>query len=87
LLALMAGNLAGLLLQAMAGWLRAFRDEGIAAPIVGGATAVVIASAVAGTLGGAQLMSAVFAASSVLIAVPLAGVHFLRVRRERLSET
>src|ERR1019366_9319677 len=37
LLALMAGNLAGLLLQAMAGWLRAFRDEGVAAPIGGGA--------------------------------------------------
>jgi hypothetical protein len=85
LLALMAGNLAGLLLQAMAGWLRAFRDEGIAAPIVGGAVAVVISSAVAGTLGGAQLMAAVFAASSLLIAVPLAGTHFLRVRKERLG--
>ncbi|HEX7546947.1 MAG TPA: hypothetical protein VF368_09480 [Gemmatimonadaceae bacterium] len=85
LLALMAGNLAGLLLQAMAGWLRAFRDEGIAAPIVGGAVAVVISSAVAGTLGGAQLMAAVFAAASLLIAVPLAGAHFLRVRRQRLN--
>ena len=85
LIALMAGNLAALLLQAMAGWLRAFRDEGIAAPIVGGAAAVVISSAVAGTLGGAQLMSAVFAASSLLIAVPLAGTHFVRVRAERLN--
>ncbi|MFI5246324.1 MAG: hypothetical protein ACHQQR_13915, partial [Gemmatimonadales bacterium] len=82
LIALMAGNFAGLLLQAMAGWLRAFRDEGIAAPIVRGAAAVVISSAVAGTLGGAQLMAAVFAGASLLIAVPLAGAHFLRVRRE-----
>jgi hypothetical protein len=87
LLALMAGNFAALLIQAMAGWLRAFRDEGIAAPIVGGAAAVVISSAVAGTLGGAQLMSAVFAASSLFIAMPLAGAHFLRVRRERLAGT
>ncbi|MFI5244868.1 MAG: hypothetical protein ACHQQR_06545 [Gemmatimonadales bacterium] len=85
LLALMAGNLAALLLQAMAGWLRAFRDEGIAAPIVGGAAAVAISSAVAGTLGGAQLMAAVFAAASLLIAVPLAGAHFFRVRAERLN--
>lgn len=86
LVALMAGNFAGLLLQAMAGWLRAFRDEGIAAPVVGGAGAVVISSAVAGTLGGAQLMAAVFAASSLLIAVPLAGTHFVRVRAERLND-
>lgn len=85
LVALMAGNLAGLLLQAMAGWLRAFRDEGISAPIVGGAAAVVILSAAAGALGGANLMSAVFALSSLLIAVPLAGMHFVRVRKERLS--
>ena len=85
LLALMAGNLTGLLLQAMAGWLRAFRDEGIAAPIVGGAVAVVISSAVAASFGGAQLMSSVFAASSLFIALPLAAVHFVRVRRERLS--
>jgi hypothetical protein len=85
LLALMAGNFAALLIQAMAGWLRAFRDEGISASIVGGAAAVAISSAVAGTLGGAQLMSAVFAASSLLIAVPLAAAHFLRVRRQRLG--
>lgn len=85
LLALMAGNFGGLLLQAMAGWLRAFRDEGIATPITGGAVAVVLSSAVAGTLGGAQVMAAVFAGSSLFVAVPLAGVHFLRVRRERLG--
>jgi hypothetical protein len=85
LVALMAGNLAGLLLQAMAGWLRAFRDEGIAAPIVAGAAAVVISSGIAGAMGGAQLMAAVFAASSLLVALPVAGAHFLRVRRARLS--
>ncbi|MFI5244638.1 MAG: hypothetical protein ACHQQR_05380, partial [Gemmatimonadales bacterium] len=84
LIALMAGNFAGLLLQAMAGWLRAFRDEGIAAPIVGGAVTVVMASAVAGTLGGAALMAAVFAAANLLIALPIAAAHFMRVRRERL---
>jgi hypothetical protein len=85
LVALMAGNLAALLLQAMAGWLRAFRDEGIAAPIVGGTVAVAVACAVAGTLGGAQLMAVVYAASSWLVAIPLAGAHFIRVRRERLA--
>lgn len=87
LLALMAGNLAGLLLQAMAGWLRAFRDEGIATPIVAGAVVVVISSAIAGTVGGAQVMTMVFAASGLLVAAPIAGVHFLRVRRERLGAT
>ena len=87
LIALMAGNLAAVLLQAMAGWLRAFRDEGISAPIVGGAAAVVISSAVAGTLGGAQLMAAAFATSSLLIALPLSWSHFQRVRKERLGGT
>jgi hypothetical protein len=87
LVALMAGNFAGLLLQAMAGWLRAFRDEGIATPIVGGAAAVVVASAAAGIRGGAQLMAAAFAAASLLIALPLAGTYFLRVRRERMGTT
>jgi hypothetical protein len=85
LIALMAGNFGGLLLQAMAGWLRAFRDEGIATPIVGGALAVVVSSGVAGALGGAPVMTAVFAGSSLFVAVPLAGVHFLRVRRERMG--
>ena len=46
---------------------------------------VVVSSAVAGTLGGAQMMAAVFAGSSLLVAVPLAGVHFLQVRRERMG--
>ncbi|MGH7655309.1 MAG: hypothetical protein ACREN6_11670 [Gemmatimonadaceae bacterium] len=85
LVALMAGNLTGLLLQAMAGWLRAFRDEKIAAPIVGGAAAVTIASAVAGTVGGAQVMALVFAASSMFVSLPLAAVHFVRTRRMRLG--
>jgi hypothetical protein len=85
LVALMFGNLAGLLLQAMAGWLRAFRDEAIAAPIVGGAVAVVIASAIAGTLGGANIMAVVYAAASLFVAVPLAAAHFIRVRRDRLG--
>ena len=86
LAALMLGNLGGLLLQAMAGWLRAFRDEAIAAPIVGGAVAVVIASAVAGTLGGANLMALGLRGGEFFIAVPLAAVHFIRVRRGRLEE-
>ena len=85
LLALMAGNLGALLLQAMAGWLRAFRDEQIAAPIVSGAVIVVIASAVAGTVAGANVMATVFAAATLLAAVPIAGLHFVRVRRERLG--
>lgn len=84
LLALMAGNFGALLLQAMAGWLRAFRDEEIATPIVAGAVVVVIASAVAGTVGGANTMAAVFAGASLFVAVPIAAVHFARVRRERL---
>jgi preprotein translocase subunit Sec61beta len=85
LLALMAGNFGALLLQAMAGWLRAFRDEEIATPVVSGAAAVVLASAVAGTVGGAQVMAATFATVTLLAAVPLAGMHFVRVRRERLA--
>jgi hypothetical protein len=85
LVALMAGNLAALLIQAMAGWLRAFRDEGIAAPIVGGAVAVVLVSAVAGSLGGANLMCGAYATASLFIALPLAAAHFIRVRRERLE--
>jgi hypothetical protein len=85
LVALMAGNLAALLIQAMAGWLRAFRDEGIAAPIVGGAVAVVIACAVAGSQGGANLMAGAYAVASLLIAVPLAAAHFIRVRGARLG--
>jgi hypothetical protein len=85
LIALMAGNFGGLLLQAMAGWLRAYRDDAIAAPIVGGAVTVVISSAVAGTVGGANLMSAVFAGSTLFVAVPLAAAHFVRVRRKRLA--
>ncbi len=85
LLALMAGNLAALLLQAMAGWLRAFRDEEIATPIVAGAIIVTLASAAAGAVGGARAMSTVFGGGSLLVAVPLAGVHFVRVRRERLG--
>lgn len=85
LLALMAGNLAALLLQAMAGWLRAFRDEEIATPIVSGAIAVVLACAVAGTVGGAQVMAATFATMSLLVAVPISGAHFVRVRRLRLA--
>lgn len=85
LVALMTGNLAALMLQAMAGWLRAFRDEGIAAPVLGGTVAVAVSCAVAGALGGARLMAVVFAASSWLVAIPLAGAHFVRVRRERLA--
>ena len=84
LIALMTGNFAALLLQAMAGWLRAFKDEGIFAPIVGGAAAVVISCAVAGVLGGANLMAGVFAGSSVLIALPLAGAHYFKVRSTRM---
>jgi hypothetical protein len=84
--ALFAGSAASLVLQAMAGWLRAFRDEGIAAPVVAGAAGVIVASGVCGALGGARLMTVGFAASSLVFAVPLAAVHFVRVRRERLSE-
>jgi hypothetical protein len=85
LIALMGGNLAALLLQAMAGWLRAFRDEEIAGPIVSGAVVVVLASAIAGTVGGARAMSAAFGAASVLAALPIAAAHFVRVRRQRLG--
>ncbi|MEK6611338.1 MAG: hypothetical protein AAB224_08425 [Gemmatimonadota bacterium] len=85
LFALFAGSLGSLVLQAMAGWLRAFRDEKLAAPIVGGAAAVILTSAVAAAMGGAQLMTAVFAIASLGVAVPLAGAHFRRVRRQRLA--
>ncbi|MBI3504312.1 MAG: hypothetical protein HY059_05680 [Proteobacteria bacterium] len=85
LLLLFAGSFAGLVLQAMAGWLRAFRDEAIAAPIVGGTVAVVVASGAGAVLGGARTMCLAYAVASVGIAVPLALVHFMRVRRERLA--
>ena len=69
----------------MAGWLRAFRDEAIAAPIVVGAAAVVVVERRRGDARRSdRLMAAVFAGSSLFIAVPLAGAHFLRVRRERM---
>ena len=83
--ALFAGGAASLLLQAMAGWLRAFRDEGIAPAVVAGAVGVVVASGVSAGLGGGRLMTVGFAASSLGFAVPLAAAHFVRVRRERLS--
>jgi hypothetical protein len=84
LLGLLGGSLASLLLQAMAGWLRAFRDEEIATPIVGGAAAVVIASATASVLGGPNLTAVTFGLTSLVIAVPIAYVHFRRVRALRL---
>ena len=83
--ALLGGALASLLLQAMAGWLRAFRDETLAGPIVGGAAATVIVSGMAAVVGGVQLTTTAFAAASLGIAVPLAAVHYVRVRRRRLS--
>ncbi len=84
LFALFGGAFASLLLQAMAGWLRAFRDEGIAGPIVGGAAATVLVSGVAAGIGGVRLMTVAFAVASLVIAVPMAFVHFVRVRRERM---
>ena len=85
LLALLGGALASLLLQAMAGWLRAFRDEQISGAIVGGAAVTVLASAGAAAFGGVGAMTIAFAAASLGVAVPLAATHFFRVRRERLS--
>jgi hypothetical protein len=84
LIALYGGALASLLLQAMAGWLRAFRDEKIAGPIVGGAAVTVLVSAVAAGIGGVQVMCLAFAAASLGIAVPMALAHFVKVRRERM---
>ncbi len=85
LAALFGGALASLLLQAMAGWLRAFRDEEIATPIVAGAVATVVVSGVAAVVGGVAVMPVAYAAASLLIAVPLAAAHFVRVRRARLT--
>jgi hypothetical protein len=86
LVALLAGALASLVLQAMAGWLRAFRDERIAMPVVAGSVATVLVSAVAATIGDVTVVTYAFAAASVGIAVPVAAIHFRRVRRERLAE-
>ncbi|HVT41066.1 MAG TPA: hypothetical protein VHE78_18665 [Gemmatimonadaceae bacterium] len=86
LLALLGGGLAALLLQAMAGWLRAFRDDKIAGPIVGGAVITVLVSGVAAAFGSVLLMTAAFAIASLGIAVPIAAAHFIRVRRERLGD-
>jgi hypothetical protein len=84
LLALFGGALASLLLQAMAGWLRAFRDERIAGPIVGGAAATIIVCAAAAATGSVNLVSYAFAVAGLGIAVPLAAIHYFRVRRSRL---
>ncbi len=85
LFALLAGAFGSLMLQAMAGWLRAFRDEQFATPIVLGALVVIVASAAAAAAGGVGTMTMVFAAASLGVAVPLALVHFRRVRRQRLA--
>ena len=85
LIALLVGALVSLLVQAMAGWLRAFRDEGIATPVVIGAVATVLASATAGAAGNVELIAAAYAAASGGIALPVAAWHFLRTRRERLA--
>lgn len=85
LLALFAGALVSLVLQAMAGWLRAFRDDTIAGPVAAGAAATVIASGLAASIAGVPQMTAAFAAAGVFVAAPLAAVHFVRVRRERLG--
>jgi hypothetical protein len=84
LLGLFGGALASLLLQAMAGWLRAFRDERIAGPIVGGSAATIVLCAVAATVGSVRTVTFAFALAGLGIAVPLAAAHYLRVRRARL---
>ncbi|MDP1890940.1 MAG: hypothetical protein Q8K55_08605 [Gemmatimonadaceae bacterium] len=84
LMALFAAGLGSLLLQAMAGWLRAFRDEEFATPVVTGATSVLIVSTAAAALGGVVLMPIAFAVAVTFIALPVAARHFLRVRRARL---
>ena len=85
LAALLCGSLASLLIQAMAGWLRAFRDEGFAAPVVAGASGVVLVSGICGAVGGVRFMVSGFALASLCFAVPVAATHFFRVRRERLA--
>ena len=84
LLALFGGALASLLLQAMAGWLRAFRDEKISTPVVVGSLATVLVCVFAATVGGSSLVCVAYAVTGLGFAVPLATVHYLRVRRERL---
>lgn len=85
LLALLGGSMAGLLLQGMAAYLRAFRDEGLAPMVVAGTAIVVVASSAGAMMGGARLMAFAYGLSSLGIAVPLALAHFRRFRRERLS--
>ena len=83
--ALLCGSFASLLQQAMAGYLRAFRDEAISTAIVTGNTAVVVVSAAAGRIGGATAMVWGYAAASLLIALPIVIVHFATTRRTRIS--
>ena len=85
LVALLCGSLASLLQQAMAGYLRAFRDEAIAKAIVTGNSAVVVVSAGAARIGGATAMVWGYAAASLLIALPIAVIHFATMRRKRQS--
>lgn len=83
--ALFIAGLGSLLLQAMAGWLRSFRDEEFAAPVLVGATSVLAVSAAAAARVGTYAVPVVFALGMFAIAVPLALRHFLRVRRARLA--
>lgn len=84
LAALFAAGLGSLLLQAMAGWLRAYRDEQFATPVLAGALIVTMVSTAAAALDGVRLMPVAFASSMLGIALPLAARHFRRVRRSRL---
>jgi hypothetical protein len=86
-MALLCGAFASLLLQAMAGWLRTFRDDKIAGPIVAGAAATILVSGITAAFGDARLTTYGFGIASIGIAVPIAFSHFARVRRERLRQT
>jgi hypothetical protein len=68
------------LLQAMAGWLRAYRDEGIANAVVIGAIFTVVASTAASVGGSTARIVLAYALSSTLIALPLGFGYFRRFR-------
>jgi O-antigen/teichoic acid export membrane protein len=87
LIALFASNLVMLLYQAMAGYLRAHREEPLLPPFFAGATATIIAAAVAATRSG-NAAALTYGAVAIGVMLPLITGRFLRQRRrgsERLT--
>jgi hypothetical protein len=85
LLLLFLGSLASVLQQAMAAYLRAFRDEGLAGWIAAGSATTVLASVVGAALGGTPTLVLGYASAAIVIALPTIALRFLRFRQDRVA--